>query len=44
MSDKDLIASVQVSSGEKFVNERGVTAIKDGIKASADVELLKNFA
>lgn len=35
MSDSDLIPSVQVSSGEKFVNDRGITAIKDGIKASA---------
>jgi lipoic acid synthetase len=25
---------VQISSGEKFVNDRGITAIKDGIKAS----------
>ena len=35
MSDRDLIPSVQVSSGEKFVNNRGITAIKDGVKASA---------
>lgn len=35
MSDKDLIPSVQVASGEKFVNDRGITAIKDGIKAGA---------
>jgi len=35
MSDTDRIAVVQVPSGEKFVNERGVSAIKDGIKASA---------
>ena len=34
MADRDLIPSVQVSSGEKFVNDRGITAIKDGIKAS----------
>lgn len=34
MPDKDLIPTVQVSSGEKFVNERGVTAIKDGIKST----------
>jgi len=34
MSD-DLIPAVQVSSGEKFVNDNGITAIKDGIKASA---------
>lgn len=35
MSDKDLIPAVQVVSGEKFVNDRGITAIKDGIKTSA---------
>ena len=35
MSDSDLIPAVQVGSGEKFVNDRGITAIKDGIKASA---------
>ncbi len=34
MSDEQLIPIVQVSSGEKFVNEKGITAIKDGIKAS----------
>jgi len=34
MSD-DLIPAVQISSGEKFVNDKGITAIKDGIKASA---------
>jgi len=34
MSD-DLIPAVQIASGEKFVNEKGITAIKDGIKASA---------
>ena len=33
MSDKDRIPTVQVASGEKFVNDRGVTAIKDGIKS-----------
>ena len=31
----NLIPTVQVHSGDKFVNERGITAIKDGIKASA---------
>ena len=36
MSDKDLIPAVEVVSGEKFVNDRGITAIKDGIKASAE--------
>ena len=35
MSDKDLISAVQVSSGEKFVNDRGITAIKDGIKSTS---------
>ena len=34
MSSKDLIPSVQVSSGEKFVNDRGISAIKDGIKTA----------
>ena len=34
MSDKNRIPAVQVGSGEKFLNERGVTAIKDGIKHS----------
>jgi len=33
MSDNKLIPSVQIASGEKFVNERGVRAIKDGIKS-----------
>ncbi len=36
MSDSKRIPAVQVSSGDKFVNDRGITAIKDGIKASAD--------
>ena len=35
MADSKLIPTVQVASGDKFVNERGITAIKDGIKASA---------
>ncbi len=35
MPDSKLIPTVQVASGNKFVNERGITAIKDGIKASA---------
>ncbi|PLW67188.1 lipoyl synthase [Pseudohalioglobus lutimaris] len=35
MTDQDLIPAVQVTSGEKFVNEKGITAIKDGIKTSA---------
>ena len=34
MPGDKLIPSVQVPSGEKFVNEKGVRAIKDGIKAS----------
>ena len=33
MSDKDRIPTVQVASGEKFVNDKGITAIKDGIKS-----------
>jgi len=37
MSDRDRIPAVQVGSGEKFVNDRGITAIKDGIKASSVV-------
>ena len=35
MSSK-LIPTVQVSSGEKFVNDRGIHAIKDGIKRTAE--------
>ena len=35
MSDKELIPAVQIPSGEKFVNDKGVRAIKDGIKASS---------
>ncbi|MFV0477267.1 MAG: lipoyl synthase [Parahaliea sp.] len=35
MRDSDRIPSVQIHSGEKFTNQRGITAIKDGIKASA---------
>jgi lipoic acid synthetase len=34
MSDSDRIPAVQVGSGEKFVNDRGITAIKDGVKSS----------
>jgi len=34
MSDKNLIPAVQVGSGDKFVNDKGIRAIKDGIKAS----------
>ena len=42
MADHKLIPTVQVASGEKFVNPRGVTAIKDGIKASGgDREVLR---
>lgn len=37
MSDKNRIPVLQVSSGDKFVNDRGITAIKDGIKSSAVV-------
>ncbi len=35
MSEPELIPVQHVPSGEKFVNERGISAIKDGIKASA---------
>ncbi|MEH6569924.1 MAG: lipoyl synthase [Halioglobus sp.] len=34
MSDKNVIPSVQIASGDKFVNDKGIRAIKDGIKAS----------
>ena len=34
MSDKDRIPAVQVGSGDKFVNAKGITAIKDGVKSS----------
>ena len=36
MSDKNLIPSVQVASGDKFVNNKGIRAIKDGIKAGTE--------
>ena len=35
MNDKQKIPLLDVSSGQKFVNDRGMTVIKDGIKASA---------
>ena len=35
MNDKQNIPLLDVSSGQKFVNDRGMTVIKDGIKASA---------
>jgi lipoic acid synthetase len=35
MTDQKIIPAVQVPSGRKFVNEKGITAIKDGIKAGA---------
>ena len=35
MSNRDRIPAVQVGSGDKFVNDRGITAIKDGIKSAA---------
>lgn len=38
MANKDQIPVVNVSSGEKFVNDKGITAIKDGIKASSSGE------
>lgn len=34
MPDNSLIPTVQIASGEKFVNNRGIRAIKDGVKAS----------
>ncbi|MDB2384645.1 lipoyl synthase [Endozoicomonas sp.] len=34
MSDENLIPAVQIESGAKFVNDNGITAIKNGIKAS----------
>ena len=33
MPDSQLIPVVHVASGEKFVNDKGITAIKDGVKA-----------
>jgi lipoic acid synthetase len=33
MPDSDLIPLTQVASGDKFVNDKGITAIKDGVKA-----------
>jgi lipoic acid synthetase len=33
MPDSELIPVVHVASGEKFVNDKGITAIKDGVKA-----------
>ncbi len=35
VADSDLIPSVQIHSGQKFVNDHGITAIKDGVKASS---------
>ncbi len=34
MRDENLIPAVQIESGAKFVNDKGITAIKNGIKAS----------
>ena len=34
MTDETLIPAVQIHSGDKFVNDKGITAIKDGIKSS----------
>lgn len=33
MPDSDLIPVTHVASGEKFVNDKGISAIKDGVKA-----------
>jgi lipoic acid synthetase len=37
MSDKNRIPALQVSSGDKFINAKGISAIKDGIKSAAAV-------
>ncbi|MEM9255407.1 MAG: lipoyl synthase [Pseudomonadota bacterium] len=37
MNKQDRIPLVQIGSGEKFVNDKGMAVIKDGIKASAAV-------
>ncbi|MDD7804811.1 MAG: lipoyl synthase [Endozoicomonas sp. (ex Botrylloides leachii)] len=34
MGDENLIPAVQIESGAKFVNDNGITAIKNGIKAN----------
>ena len=39
MVDDDRIPAVQVGSGEKFVNDLGIIAIKDGIKSSGEDDL-----
>ncbi|MEH6589556.1 MAG: lipoyl synthase [Halioglobus sp.] len=41
MPDNDLIPSVQVPSGDKFVNDKGIRAIKDGIKAGSGAHVRK---
>ena len=33
MTDETLIPAVQIHSGDKFVNDKGITAIKDGIQS-----------
>ena len=40
---ESLIPVVQVNSGAKFVNEKGITAIKNGIKASHGADTLKTL-
>ena len=41
MPDENTIPVVQISSGDKFVNDKGIRAIKDGIKSSGqDTERL----
>lgn len=35
-SQDKLIPTVQIASGEKFTNDRGITAIKDGVKTRAN--------
>ena len=36
MPESDHIPVVHIASGEKFVNEKGITAIKDGVKSGRD--------
>ncbi len=41
MSESSIIPTVQVPSGSKFVNDKGIKAIKNGIKASQAQEPVK---
>jgi len=38
MDKEQIIPSVQIASGDKFVNDKGITAIKNGIKSAATAE------